>query len=748
MKTKLRKNFGFGKLLLTLLFSFLMLVILLYGLSRGMKAEFRAPSLKASNERSRPGLLDYQTGVSTCEQTENLVSNPGFEQGIGCHNQWCCGDCGGICTCEEYYPGHSSNIAAWIFAGYTRTESCALFTPSTDMIPVESGRSYDYSAWIKADLLQGSAYLRITFWSPDWEWKGEARTTSVTGTRDWVKVTGSVQVPTDAEYARVECTVSDLGKGSVWFDDIFLGLATCLDISKSDNPDPVAPGQMLTYTIVYSNTGREKATDVWIVDTFDDYVVFDHADPGPWSGTKNTWRFAEVLTKTAGTITVVVKVAENTDERASLVNYVHITFDELDEEDPYKSPIYVTETTVISPADGCALKLILPDPDKSVEPDQTALYELLVNNVGHYTGTVTVLTSSVQGWDVLIEPPVPFSLPAEGSRTVKVSPAVPQCKLSGTVDVTLITTTLSCEPPCSKTVTETKRVATTVTRQVGVDIEPDTSKPPPASGTTVTFTHTVTNTGNWTDTLTLSGDFPDDVTVTIEPSQLENLGPCESQPIAVTVGDLESDTELTGTIRAACMSDPTRYDEVIDRLKLQRLYLPLVAKCYCPPFCNGDFETSNFTCWTHGGELDQSVQSEIAYEGDYAALLGNPNYPCKKGVLLGEAWIKQTFSVPSCPKPELSFKYRIFSNDRLSDDKWDSFDVYINDTLILRDGNTDWNQASCDREPWDSGWKDFSYDLSAYKGQCIQVSFHNVSRADHWYNTWTYVDPIEVACKP
>jgi len=181
------------------------------------------------------------------------------------------------------------------------------------------------------------------------------------------------------------------------------------------------------------------------------------------------------------------------------------------------------------------------------------------------------------------------------------------------------------------------------------------------------------------------------------------------------------------------------------------VYLPLILKDF-RVLCNGGFETGDFACWAHGGELDQSVRCGTAYvyEGNCAALLGNPNYPCGDGVPIGTAWVSQTFSVPSCPKPVLSFEYRIFSNDKLklSGDKWDSFDVYINNTLILRDGNIQWLKANCYIDPWDSTWKPFSYSLSAYKGQNIRVSFHNANREDRYYNTWTYVDQVDVACEP
>ncbi len=237
--------------------------------------------------------------------------------------------------------------------------------------------------------------------------------------------------------------------------------------------------------------------------------------------------------------------------------------------------------------------------------------------------------------------------------------------------------------------------------------------------------------------------------------EVGTLGSHDSDFIVITVTVSNSLTDgliLWNRVEMGCSETDSVTDAItttIDNPPPPDLYLPLVLKNF-DPFCNGGFKTGDFTCWTHGGDLDQSVQSEIVYEGNYAALLGNPGYKCRNGVPIGEAAMTQTFSVPSCPDPVLSFKYRIFSNDVLSDIKYDSFDVYVNDTLVLRDGNTDtdWEQADCDREPWDSGWKGFSYGLSAYKGQNIQVSFHDVNRVDRYYNTWTYVDQVEVICQP
>lgn len=53
-----------------------------------------------------------------------------------------------------------------------------------------------------------------------------------------------------------------------------------LDVSKSDSPDPVYPGQEITYTINWSVTGNTQAKDVKLVEVIDDTLVtVDLADP-------------------------------------------------------------------------------------------------------------------------------------------------------------------------------------------------------------------------------------------------------------------------------------------------------------------------------------------------------------------------------------------------------------------------------------------------------------------------------------
>jgi tetratricopeptide (TPR) repeat protein len=159
------------------------------------------------------------------------------------------------------------------------------------------------------------------------------------------------------------------------------------------------------------------------------------------------------------------------------------------------------------------------------------------------------------------------------------------------------------------------------------------------------------------------------------------------------------------------------------------------------PVCdggNGNFER-DFECWQRGGKLSQDVKCE---RGQCYAVLGSPNYKCEGGVPVGEAWIKQPFQVPETVSPTLSLRYRIFSYDL---NEYDFFRVSINGQSVSQYGNTDWDESNCERGVWDSGWRFAEFDLSAYGGQTITVTLHNVnSTQDKWWNTWTYVDDVDV----
>ena len=185
----------------------------------------------------------------------------------------------------------------------------------------------------------------------------------------------------------------------------------------------------------------------------------------------------------------------------------------------------------------------------------------------------------------------------------------------------------------------------------------------------------------------------------------------------------------------------------------RKIYLPLIMRNYPPPIVtNGGFEDDGeakgpdeeWIGWTHGGKLNQSITSTNPHSGNFSALLGNPAYKCRNGVPIGSAWLEQTVLVPSTASPELSFWYNILTHDTnlVLSDTYDSFEVKINGSRVFLYMNSTESYGCNDLR--DLEWRPKIIDLSSYAGMFITIRFENWNRLDNWYNTWTYVDDVEV----
>jgi uncharacterized repeat protein (TIGR01451 family) len=412
-------------------------VIFLMGLTRASGAEIGASLGAEPPGLSRSALLAYEPGVPICQQAYNRVPNPGFEQGIG--TVW---DYDGRdCLFADGGSGHTGDHSAVITATRTLRHKCMFYTP-INQITVEPGRSYDYSVWVKGDP-SGTAYLSITFWrfQGTFQRVGEpALTLVVTDTQEpWVEATGSVVAPATAEYARVEATLGESSQGYVWFDDVYFGLAGCLDVSKSGTPPWVYPGELLTYTIAYSNTGRETVRAATVVDTYEPEVVaLESAVPTPTieNGTL-TW-VLDVEGDSSGLITAVMRVDEGIQGHNWLVNSVEMGSAEI------QSPITDVMYTYVVTDDTCGINLdvILPL-TQTASPGHTVGYDLKLYNVGEFDGQAVLTATSDLGLDIEFGQ-LTFTLPSQGSGATSLLLHIPVTMPVPAVDTTLITATLAC----------------------------------------------------------------------------------------------------------------------------------------------------------------------------------------------------------------------------------------------------------------------------------------------------------------
>lgn len=295
------------------------------------------------------------------------------------------------------------------------------------------------------------------------------------------------------------------------------------------------------------------------------------------------------------------------------------------------------------------------------------------------------------------------------------------------------------------------------------------------AGETVTYAHTITNTGDVTEAITVDPYIPDGWTIAYvtgahpggttiwQPFSL-SVGMTATLGVQLTAPTSAASGRYTSTITVTMLSSPTVHVPVyeITEIRPRYLYLPLVTRSY-DPWSNGSFEQALMGWEIREQPLPVQLVRGSASEpdggtltpngGDNFALLGNPDYPCgPDGVPLGFASLEQTFSVaPDVTK--LAFDYVVWSQDASVDEKYDRFEVYIwvegeqmPGTPAYYDGNTINEGLGCDtwwRVP-EAGWKTGEIDLTPYRGEMVTVAFRDYSRYDGWYNTYVYLDNVRV----
>ncbi len=165
---------------------------------------------------------------------------------------------------------------------------------------------------------------------------------------------------------------------------------------------------------------------------------------------------------------------------------------------------------------------------------------------------------------------------------------------------------------------------------------------------------------------------------------------------------------------------------------------------------NGDFETGDWTGWTHGadpGNLYGIVSGANVHDGSFSAVLGrwdtaftgyNPTLEP-----LGYEWIYQDFVVPS-NATKLSFWWFMETYDTAV---WDWFDAKIQNTtggdlvtIVYHGGKPGSNFGPY----WNSGsWQYQETDVTAYRGQKIRIYLGQ--RLDGYGDqTRTFIDDVIV----
>ncbi|MFQ5611929.1 MAG: beta strand repeat-containing protein [Anaerolineae bacterium] len=246
-----------------------------------------------------------------------------------------------------------------------------------------------------------------------------------------------------------------------------------------DNAQTTGSNTVVTYTHTITNEGNGTDTFTLTVASSQGFTV--------------TTTPPATITLTAdqtATITVTVNVPPGS---GGLVDVATVTA--RSQSDALVQDSAVNTTTVIQVA-GVELA---PDRSSQALAGGAITYTHTITNSGDGTDTFTLTVSSSQGWSVTTAPPATITLTAGQTATITATVLVPAGVLSDTVDTTHITATSVLSSGVFAVVTNT----TTVGLTPGVDLSPGQNGLADA-GAPITYTHVVTNLGNFTDTFTLS----------------------------------------------------------------------------------------------------------------------------------------------------------------------------------------------------------------------------------------------------
>jgi uncharacterized repeat protein (TIGR01451 family) len=165
---------------------------------------------------------------------------------------------------------------------------------------------------------------------------------------------------------------------------VFVALVPVLEIKKTGVPDPVSPGGTLNYTIIVNNTGNATATNVLVMETYDENVTFVSAVPASLPG-NDTWQFTSLNVSETRWINISVTVNASVLNGTVLHNFVNVSCDEgVMDSDTENTTVFVAPVPVLE-----ITKADAPDP---VSPGGTLNYSISVNNTGNATATNVTVT--------------------------------------------------------------------------------------------------------------------------------------------------------------------------------------------------------------------------------------------------------------------------------------------------------------------------------------------------------------------
>ncbi|MBN1762984.1 MAG: DUF11 domain-containing protein [Methanomicrobia archaeon] len=327
-----------------------------------------------------------------------------------------------------------------------------------------------------------------------------------------------------------------------------------LEIAKSAFPDPVEPGETLTYTIFFENLGDVTAVNTNLTDILPQRVTYISAslEPNQTFDDNHTlvWNIGDLPPNELRTITITVSVNSPLPCGCPLVNFVNLTADGLDEVN------HTEETTVVSAP---VLDISKFDDPEPVEAGGVLIYTIYINNTGTANATNVTVTEIYDANVVFFAAtPLPDSgnniwnfstINASETKTITITVNVTAPLPNGTLVLNYANVT------SDQNVTNQIVISTTVKSAPVLLVEKADWPDPVAAGTNLTYVITYENTGNMNATnVTITEVYDINVTfINATPAPyldndtwfFANLPPDGKHYIYITVGVNESVTNGT-----------------------------------------------------------------------------------------------------------------------------------------------------------------------------------------------------------
>jgi uncharacterized repeat protein (TIGR01451 family) len=157
-----------------------------------------------------------------------------------------------------------------------------------------------------------------------------------------------------------------------------------LHLVKEASADVVEPGDLITYTLSYSNSGDAPALDVAITDTIDAYTIFESGSPAHTGS--YVWHIGQLQPSATHLLTLTVRVTDSLIDDTSLTNQAIISA---------RDNISDTDQAVVSVETTPILHLVKEANTDSIQPGDTLTYTLWYSNTGNGRANAVVITDTL-----------------------------------------------------------------------------------------------------------------------------------------------------------------------------------------------------------------------------------------------------------------------------------------------------------------------------------------------------------------